>query len=279
MKKINIEKIISDKNPKLRKWTPKWLINWLKKILHENEINKGLENAGNKKDVEFAEYTVKDFLGAKVESYGLDNIPKEEGMVLFSNHPLGGMDGMALLIEVGKVRKDIQFLVNDLLLQLGRFDGVFVPINKHGINAKSQLERIDSIYASNCATLVFPAGLCSRLQSGEIKDLTWTKSFVSKSIKYNKLMVPCYIEARNSNWFYKLALWRKRLGIKANIEMLYLVDEMFKQKGKTIKIYFGKPFSSSLIKASNHQDSAEKLKELVYKFKTSITEIDFTKHL
>ncbi len=273
---IDLHQLFKEKSPKLYKWIPRFIINWLRRLIHEDEINAGLHTAGDKKDIVFADYTIHDVLGAKVEGYGHENIPKEGGFILFSNHPLGGMDGMALLIEVGKVRSDIQFLVNDLLLKLGRFDGVFVPINKHGVNAKSQLEKIDQIYASDCATLVFPAGLCSRLQDGEIKDLEWTKSFISKAIKYNKVMVPCYVEAKNSNWFYKLAYWRKQLGVKANVEMLYLADEMFKQKGKYTKIYFGKPFKATeLTKDKSHQEWAQILKAFVYSKKTQLVNSDF----
>jgi putative hemolysin len=273
---IDLNKIIKDKSPGFYKWVPKFILNWLRRIIHEDDINRGLHEAGDKKDIVFADYTIHDFLGAKTEGLGHENIPKNGGFVLFSNHPLGGMDGMALLIEVGKVRQDIQFLVNDLLLRLGRFDGVFVPINKHGVNAKAQLEKIDQIYGSDCATLVFPAGLCSRLQDGEIKDLEWTKSFITKAIKYDKIMVPCYVEARNSNWFYKLAFWRKKLGVQANIEMLYLADEMFKQRGKTTKIYFGKPFSASLLnKNKSHHEWAQILKTYVYEKRDSIVNFEF----
>ncbi len=275
---IDLNQLFKEKSPKLYKWIPRFIINWIRGVIHEDEINAGLHLAGDKRDIAFADYTIHDVLGAKVEGYGHDNIPKEGGFILFSNHPLGGMDGMALLIEVGKVRPDIQFLVNDLLLKLGKFDGVFVPINKHGANVKSQLEKIDKIYASDCATLIFPAGLCSRLQDGEIKDLDWTKSFVAKAIKYNKVMVPCYIEAKNSNWFYKLAYWRKKIGVKANLEMLYLADEMFKQKGKTTKIYFGKPFEAALLgKEKSQQEWAQRLKAFVYENKANIVDTEFIK--
>jgi putative hemolysin len=275
---IDLAKLFQEKSPKLYKWTPNFILNWLRNVIHEDEVNIGLHQGGDKKDIDFARYTIFDVLGSEVKGYGHENIPKEGGFILFSNHPLGGMDGMALLIEVGKTRPDIQFLVNDLLLKLGKFDGVFVPINKHGVNAKSQLEKIDKIYASDCATLVFPAGLCSRLQAhNDIMDLEWTKSFVAKAIKYNKILVPCYIEARNSNWFYKLGYWRKKFGIKANLEMLYLADEMFKQKGKTTKIYFGKPFRSELLtKDKSHHEWAQILKAYVYEKRTQIPVSDFT---
>jgi putative hemolysin len=274
---IDLAKLFQEKSPKFYKWTPTFILNWLRNVIHEDEINVGLHHAGDRKDIDFARHTIFDILGADVKGYGHENIPATGGFILFSNHPLGGMDGMALLVEVGKTRPDIQFLVNDILLKLGRFDGVFVPINKHGVNAKSQLEKIDQIYASDCATLIFPAGLCSRLQdNNEIMDLDWTKSFVAKAIKYNKVLVPCYIEAKNSNWFYKLSYWRKKFGIKANIEMLYLADEMFKQKGKSTNIYFGKPFSADLLtKEKSHQEWAQILKAYVYENKTGIINSEF----
>jgi len=156
-----------------------------------------------------------------------------------ANHPLGGLDGMALMWAVGKVRKDIVFPVNDLLMNLDNLKELFIPINKHGSNA-GNVRLIDETYASEKAILYFPAGLCSRKGKGGICDLEWKKSFIAKTRVHQRDIIPAFIEGRNSEWFYNLARWRSRLGIKANIEMLYLVDEMYKQRNKDIYITFGK---------------------------------------
>jgi len=113
--------------------------------------------------------------------------------------------------------------------------------------------------------LVFPAGLVSRKQEEGIKDLEWKKSFISKARRYKKDIVPVYIEGKNSNFFYNLAKLRKKVGINANIEMFYLADEMFAQKGKKVTIHVGKPISYHYFDVSkSDKEWAEEVKEQVY---------------
>ncbi|HEU4719528.1 MAG TPA: glycerol acyltransferase, partial [Bacteroidia bacterium] len=140
---------------------------------------------------------------------------------------------------------------------------LFVPVNKHG--TQHAIEKIEQVYRSDHAVLIFPAGLVSRKQSGKIMDLEWKKSFISKSVQYHRNIIPTYVDGKNSAFFYNLALWRKRLGIKANIEMFYLADEMFRQKNKTITIIFDKPVSPHVFdRSKSHRDWAQEMKKHVY---------------
>jgi putative hemolysin len=165
---------------------------------------------------------------------------------------------------VGKVRKDVIFPVNDLLMNIPNLKELFIPINKHGKNTEN-IQLFEDTFASDAALLYFPAGLCSRKQSGEIIDLEWKKTFVARSRKYQRYVVPAYIEGRNSNFFYNLSAFRKKLGIKANIEMFYLVDEMTKQRDKTLTFRFGRPISWKVFDR-RHPDRewAALVKEYVY---------------
>jgi hypothetical protein len=96
-------------------------------------------------------------------------------------------------------------------------------------------------------------------------DLQWKKSFISKSIQYQRDIVPVYIEGKNSKKFYNIAYWRKKLGLKANIEMFYLVDEMYKQKGKNITFVFGEPIPwQTFNDGQPHEIWADKVKQHVY---------------
>jgi putative hemolysin len=125
---------------------------------------------------------------------------------------------------------------------------------------------IEETYAGDYAVLVFPAGLVSRKQDIGIKDLEWKKSFISKSKKYKKDIVPVYIEGRNSNFFYNFAKLRKRIGIKSNFEMLFLPDEMFSQRGKKVIIHIGKPIPYSCFdKSKSENEWAEEVKQIVYR--------------
>jgi len=141
---------------------------------------------------------------------------------------------------------------------------LFIPINKHGRNVDN-IRIFDDTFASGVAILYFPAGMCSRKVKGKIVDPEWKKTFINRAKKFQRDVIPVYIRGRNSNFFYNLANWRVRLGIKANIEMLYLVDEMFKQKNKEILIRFGKPVPYQFFdKTKKDAEWAEYMKNHVY---------------
>ena len=237
---IDIERVIKSKNPKLLKWLPKFLVNYLKRTIHQEEINQILEENKNKFDYEFAKDIIERF-NVKINTYGTENIPKEGGYIFASNHPLGGIDALALVTVMDDYRKDMQFVVNDILLNLKNLSGLFVGVNKHGGNTKEALNRVDELFASDKAIFVFPAGLVSRKKKGNIADLEWKKTFITRAKKHQKSIVPVYVGGSLSNFFYRLSNLRSTLGIKANIEMLYLADETFKQQHKTLDIVFGKP--------------------------------------
>lgn len=200
-----------------------------------------------------------------VSSKGTENIPESGGCIIVCNHPLGGIDGIAVMHEIGKKRPDMKALVNDILMNLENISHLLIPINKHAKNVPEHLRNIDRAYASDECIIVFPAGLVSRRQKGKIKDLEWKKGFITKAIKYKRNIIPVHIEARNSDFFYNLAAIRKNLGIKTNIEMLYLLDEVYKQKGKHIKLTIGNPIPYTQFSKSNPANYwAEKVREHVY---------------
>ncbi len=260
---IQIDKIIAAKSERLYRLLPGFVIRYLKRILHQDFINEFLYRNRDDFGMDFVYSILRDF-NTHVISHNEKNIPVSGRYVIAANHPLGGLDGIALMGAVGKVRKDIVFPVNDLLLNLPNLKELFIPINKHGSNAQN-VQIINDTFASDKTILYFPAGLVSRKQKGQIKDLTWHKSFLNKAKRYERDIIPAYIHGRNTNFFYNLANLRKFLGIKANIEMLYLVDETYKQNDKTIDIVFGEPISYKTFNKS-HPDSywAESLKDRVY---------------
>jgi putative hemolysin len=267
---IDVRKVIGGKNPRLLKILPSFLINYLKRIIHEDEINSFINRHSGVFDLEFIEQIVLEF-SKSVEVIGQDNIPLNDRIIIASNHPLGGLDGVALMHIAGKVRKDILFPVNDILMNLQNIKNLFIPINKHGTNAQN-LKIINDTFASDSSVLYFPAGLVSRKQrQGIIKDLEWKKTFITYAKKYSRNIIPTFIEGRNSNFFYNLANFRKFLGIKQNIEMLYLVDEFYKQKDKNLEIFVGKPIPfTAFDKRFTDVEWADKVKSHVYKLRDNI---------
>ena len=217
---IDVEKVLKDKAYKLYKWLPRFAINWLKKKLHEKEINETMRLLKNDKGLEFNRKGL-DALGAKVESTNQQLVPKTGSVIIAANHPLGGLDGLALIKSVGEVRPDVRFFVNDILKNFKNYDEIFVAVNKVGASSTSSLRTMEDVFKTECAVLFFPAGLVSRKQNGLVRDLEWKKSFVTQAIDHKRMIQPVFIEGENSKFFYNFAMWRKRLGIKANIEMLF----------------------------------------------------------
>lgn len=261
---IDLEEIIRSKNPRLLKWLPGFVLRYIKRVIHEREINAFIEVHGHKYDFEFVDAVLNEF-GVRTAVQGEANIPSSGGFIMACNHPLGGIDAMVLLQAVSEKRKDVRFIVNDILLQLQNLKGLFTGVNKHGKNAVEMLEAIDRLYASGMGVLIYPAGLVSRKQRGGIMDLEWKKSFVTKAKKHGLPVIPVFVEGRNSNFFYNLARWRKWLGIKANIEMFYLVDEMYGQKNKTISIIFGEPIPhTEFDKNKSDSEWAQEVKNRTY---------------
>jgi len=237
---IDVEKVLYGKNPGLKNIIPRFVVRYLKRIIHQDEINNLLKTVGHLKDIEFNE-AILEKAGIRYRTFGSERLPSGGRNIFVSNHPLGGLDGMVFMSELSKHYQSIKFPVNDILLYLDNYSGIFLPINKHGSQGREAAKLIEDAYAGESQILYFPAGLCSRKIKGTIKDLPWQKSFITKAIQHQRDIIPCYFSGRNSSFFYNLARIRAMLGIKANVEMLFLADEMFRQKDKDIELVFGEP--------------------------------------
>lgn len=263
-KYIDVRKIFSSKNPGLAKSLPGFIFGILERIIHQDEINQFMYLNKDKWGLDYCQAIMEGFHvnSSVVNPPVLDPARK---YLVASNHPLGGIDGIALLHETGKIKKEIMFPVNDLLLNLPNLYELFIPVNKHGSNAEN-IRLFNDTFASDVMILYFPAGLVSRKIKGKIMDVEWKKTFLTKAKAYRRDIIPVHISGRNTNFFYNLANFRKKLGIKANIEMLFLPDEMYKFKHKTIRITYGKPIPiEKFDKSRSDQDWAALLREHVYK--------------
>jgi 1-acyl-sn-glycerol-3-phosphate acyltransferase len=261
---IDIRKLIGSKNPTLLRWLPNFVIKYLERILHQDEINQFLIDHPTQKNEAFCRAAIR-FFNITIEIEGLENIPQSGGVTLAMNHPLGGMDAIALVDAISSKRTDLKFIVNDLLLNLEGMKGMFVGVNKHGKTNESIHQKIDELFHSDKAVCIFPAGMVSRKQKGLVRDLEWKKTFVMLSKRANHPIVPIYIDGKLSNFFYRLSNFRKFIGIKANIEMLYLSDELFKQKNVTMKFRVGKPITPEMLDESkSHREWAQWIRNSVY---------------
>ena len=267
--KIDVVKVLKEKSPKVYQFTPSIFLKKLKSIVHQEEINEILNKLEGKRGLEFIEKGL-DLINVSSTTDGFENLPKNGGVVIVANHPLGGLDGVTLMKEIGKKRRDIKFIVNDILNQFEPFNSLFMPVNKHGSNSRDSIMRIDELYQSDQCIVIFPAGLVSRKQKEKVEDLEWKKSFIAKVKKHNKPIYPVHISGQNSKRFYRTASIRKKMGIKINLEMILLADEMFKQQGSTIHLTMGKPILSNVFnKTKSDHEWAQSIKHHIYELENN----------
>lgn len=263
---INVRDIIRSKAPKYYKRIPGFLISGLEKLICQQGVNQILRDNAGTTGVDMMEGTMHSF-HIQLRIVGEENLPPFDQKCIFaSNHPLGGLDGICLSAYLGKhYDKQIKYLVNDILYFIEPLQNIFIPINKHGGQAKDAVKILNEAFASDNQIITFPAGLCSRKTKGVIADTEWKKMFVVKAIEHQRDIVPVYFEAQNSNFFYTVANLRKKFKLGFNLEMLLLPGEMFKNKNKTFTIYFGKPIPWQALDATKTpQQWADAIKKEAY---------------
>lgn len=260
---VEIEKVIGNKNPSLLKWIPGFLLSYIKRIAHETEVNEIMEKHAELKELAFVNALIEEF-GMEIEVKNESNIPITGNVIFASNHPLGGLDGIVLMHVLGKFRKDLRFLVNDVLMNIPNFGKLFVPVNKHGGHGKRGVEKIEATYAAENGVIIFPAGLVSRKQEDGIKDLEWKKSFINKAKKYKKDVVPIYIEGRNSSFFIIWPILEKSWELRPMLKCFIWQTKCLVKKQKIV-VHIGKPISYKYFDASKTDRYwAEEVKKIVY---------------
>lgn len=262
---IDIDAILAAKAGKKARFVPRFLVSYLKKIVHQDEVNEFLRLNHDKRDLEFIAAFM-EYFNNSFEISGLENLPTNGRFTFVSNHPLGAQDGLGLAYILGsKYEGKIKLLVNDLLMNIPHISSFWVPINKTGKQARNFPQQVNAAFESDNNIVMFPAGICSRKRGGVIRDLEWKKTFITKSVQTNRDIIPIHFEGQNSNFFYRLANINKMLGIKFNIAMLYLSDEMFKNRNKTFKVTIGEPIPwQTFDKSKKPAEWAQYVKELVY---------------
>lgn len=266
-KTIDIEKVLKDKMGAKAKFVPGFLVRWLKRIVHQDEINAFLWDSRDKTGVEWLEACVR-YLDIKLEIEGKENLPAADDKRLYtlvSNHPLGGQDGVALGAVIGRhFDGRFRYLVNDLLMNLPGLAPLCIPINKTGSQSRNFPAMVKAGFESNNHMLMFPAGLCSRRHNGLIRDIPWSKTFISKSVEYQRDIIPIHFSGQNSNFFYRLANFSDRF-LPFNLAMVFLADEMYKNVHKSFQIKIGKPIPwQTFDKSKSPQEWAQFVREQVY---------------
>jgi putative hemolysin len=262
---VDIEKVIRGKSQKLADRLPRFVLNYIKKTIHQDEINRLLLENREYTGVEFASHILKD-LDVSYRVHFSGKRPAPDGRYIFvSNHPLGGLDGMILISYIGSSFGDVKFIVNDLLMYIRPLAPVFVPVNKYGRMRHDNTRMFQETFDSDSQILYFPAGLCSRLIKGKVTDLDWKKTFVTKAIESRRDIIPMFFSGENSRRFYRLANLRKKLGIKVNIETFLLPDEMFRKKGSAFDLYIGEPIPYTTLSGDHtHKEWCDIIRQKCY---------------
>lgn len=227
------------------------VVSLIERIIHQQELNDMLRAADPSKGSAFAD-KIYSHLELQLRVKGEENIPPKGRFVFASNHPLGGLDGIGLVKVLGHRYGDdnIRVLVNDMLMNVEPLKDQFLPVNKFGAQGREASKLINEAYRSDRQIVMFPAGLVSRIQpDGGIRDLQWQKSFVAKAIDSGRMIIPIRFDGLNRRRFYRLAKWRRRLGIKFNIEQIFLPSEVCASKGKHFSITFLPPVDPARLKA------------------------------
>lgn len=266
-KTIDIDNVLRNKMGKKARFVPWFVVSWLKRIIHQDQVNAFLWENRDLVGVDWLDATLK-YLDTTIELVGEENLPaKDDGRLytFVSNHPLGGEDGVALGSIIGRHYDGrFRYLVNDLLMNLPGLAPLCIPINKTGKQSRDFPKMVEAGFSSDNHMLMFPAGLCSRRKKGVIRDLEWKKTFITKSVEYQRDIVPIHFGGRNSNFFYCLANFSDRF-LPFNLAMMYLVDEMYKNMHQTFRVAVGKPIPwQTFDKSKKPLEWAQWVKDIVY---------------
>ncbi len=267
-KTIDLDLILSSKMGSKAKFVPRPFVSWLKRVIHQDEVNRFLWESRHLSGTEWLEECVR-YLDMTLQIVGEENLPAKDDGKLYtfvSNHPLGGADGVALGSIIGRhYDGHFRYLVNDLLMNLPGLAPVCIPINKTGSQSRSFPQMVEDGFKSGNHILMFPAGICSRRIDGKVQDIAWKKTFITKSVEYQRDVVPIHFSGSNSDFFYKLASFSDKYVKKINLAMLFLVDEMYKNVHKSFQVTIGKPIPwQTFDKSKSASTWAQEVRSRVY---------------
>ncbi len=240
MPRIDIDEVLREKAPRFAKYIPRFIRNWLRRTIHEEALNDILAAGWNRPPQEFIHVAFERMrIAYRID--GLERLDPAERYLFVANHPFGGLDGMMIADALIERFGDARVVVNDLLMHVEPLQPIWLPVNKHGRQTAAYARRYDEAFAGELPILTFPAGLCSRRRDGVVSD------------------TPCY----------RIARLRERLGIKLNVEMLWLPDEMFRQGGSRFRIVAGDPIAPDGLRGTLRQQ-ADTVRGEVYRLKEKL---------
>lgn len=271
--KLDIAKVLRQQKHWFLRNMPRVLVRLLERIIHQDEINALLLRLKDVKGFDFVRELQKAF-DLRTEVMGAENLPSHNRLIFTLNHSMGALEGIASLTYLQERYPDIKLLANNLLTNIKNARSFMLPVTVFSKTDRSAMAKIAEAYESETNIYTFPAGNVSRIFNGKVRDREWHRSFVENARKYQRKVVPIFIENVNSKLFYRIYQVRKFLRIGANIELFFLPHEMFKGRGQIIRLRIGKPIPHTAFtdQFSSHE-WAQRVREHIYGFETDYNRV------
>lgn len=230
--------------PKLMKKLPRFAINFIKRRIHQDEINDCIMKATHYCGAGFFQEAL-DYIGITYRVRGQENLDLDKKYLFACNHPLGGPEALIIGSLFQNVYGEVfKVLTNRLLRHMKPLSEFFIPVNVVSSKQSRDLGvKVAEMFNSDSQVLIFPAGLCARKIKGKVTELPWKKTFITQARKYERDIVPLHISGFNSKRFFFFCRLSQILKLKFNLGMVFLVDELFNKAGEEFVITIGKPIS------------------------------------
>ncbi len=238
---IDIEKMIRNQDNKLVRNLPAFIIRKIEKLVRLSRVNEAILRDHDKFGIDFIRGNL-NYLNISVRVSGFSNVPIDGRYIYVCNHALGGIDFYAAIIAAYERHRKMKVIANEILMALKNLHPIFLPVNVFSRNNESVKQAIHAAMETiDYQIMTFPAGIVARKYNGSLDDGRWNPSFIKNAVKFERDIIPVFIDSENSKRFYRLANIRKKIGLKTNFEMFLLPDELFKKEYSTIPVIFGKP--------------------------------------
>ena len=244
---------------------PRFVVRAMERLLHERDINRLLQGGEGLSPQAFLRYVFRE-LAVHSRVQFLSPLDSTGRYLFVANHPFGALDGMLLADMLLERWRDVGVVVNDMLQYVEPLRALWIPVSKRGRQSAVESKRYHEAFASSRQILSFPAGVCSRMVDGQVADLKWHARFVRDAERYDRHIVPVYVEGELSHRFYYIYKLRCAVGLSFNIEQLLLVDELFSQRGREVRIVVGRPIDARSLRG-NVVERCSQVRECVYSLK------------
>ncbi|BEU02318.1 acyltransferase [Agarivorans sp. OAG1] len=262
---ISAQQVLNQHYPSLAQHPRRYsLAKWFfSKVLFEDEFQAFGEKHPHLKGVAFIDQVFTELnVSYRVSQNERERIPSEGRVIIVANHPIGSIDGLALLHLVSQVRKDVKIVANEILSAIKPLDDLLLPVdNMRGNSQRKQLNAIKALLDDEGAVIIFPAGEVSRLKGVKVKDGKWTKGFVSIAKKTNTPLLPICVKAKNSKLFYFCSF------VYRPLSTLLLVKELFFHRNKVFSMVVGEqiPVKSFGLSGLDRSTQAQLIKKHLYR--------------